>query len=119
MFGEFFSKKKEEIYGKSATVVSGLGSYSLKDTFECGQCFRYELIAESEEYVEYLTVVKDKIITVGQRMAGELIFYDVDDETFDTVVRPYFTLDTDYKKIRLDITSRTDSEWLLRAAELK
>ncbi len=117
MFREFFSKKKERAGDRSATVVSGLGSYSIRDTLECGQCFRYELITESEGYVEYLTVVGDKIITVGQKNAGELIFYDVDDETFDTVVRPYFTLDTDYEKIRKDITSRTDSEWLIRAAE--
>ena len=117
MFREFFSKKKENIGNRSATVVCGLGSYSIKDTLECGQCFRYEPIAECDGYVEYLTVIGNEIITVGQRNIGELIFYDLDDETFDTVVRPYFTLDTDYEKIRCDITSRTDSEWLIRAAE--
>ena len=117
MFEEFFSKKKETVYARDAIVVSGLGSYSIKDTLECGQCFRYELITEREGYIEYMTVVRDKIITVGQKTAGELIFYDIDEETFDTVVRPYFTLDTDYEKIHREITSITSSEWLIRAAE--
>ena len=32
-----FSKKREIWQGKDALVVSGLGSYSLTDTMECGQ----------------------------------------------------------------------------------
>ena len=80
MFRDIFSKKKETVGGRCAIVVSGLGSYCIKDTLECGQCFRYELITESDGYIEYMTVVRDVIITVGQRRLGELIFYGIDDE---------------------------------------
>lgn len=117
MFGEIFSTKKELISGREATVVSGLGAYSLKDTLECGQCFRYEPITEGENYVEYLTVVRDSIITVGQRKLGELIFYGAADNELEEIIRPYFTLDTDYEKIKADIISKTDSAWLKNAAE--
>ena len=37
-----FIKKREKRDGRSAIVVSGLGSYSLADTLEGGQAFRYE-----------------------------------------------------------------------------
>lgn len=103
--------------GAEAIAVSGLGSYSLKDTFECGQCFRYEVIKEDGEYIEYMTVTGDKIIRVGQHIPGELLFFDMSDEEFSEIAIPYFSLETDYEKIRADIISRTDSDWLKRAAD--
>ncbi len=103
--------------GRDAIVAGGLGSYDIKDTFECGQCFRYERICERDGYIEYMTVVGNSIITVGQEVRGELIFYGVTDEEFENRVIPYFDLNTDYEKIRADITAHTDSEWLLRASE--
>lgn len=112
----FYKRKKDE-QNRELTYVSGLGDYSIKDTFECGQCFRYELIREEPGYVEYLTVVKDKIITVAQKNAGELIFYGLSEEEFLTEAVPYFSLDVDFVAIRRDIIKRTDSEWLRCAAE--
>ena len=112
-----FTKKREIYDGRVALVVSGLGSYSLSDTLECGQAFRYEKICESDGYVEYMTVVGEEIITVGQRSAGELIFYEISDEAFEKVAIAYFALDTDYELIRRDILERTNSEWLKKAAE--
>lgn len=112
-----FIKKREISDGREAILVSGLGSYSLADTLECGQAFRYEKICESEGYVEYMTVVGSEILTVGQKKPGELIFYGISDEIFESVAAPYFALYTDYERIRADILSRTDSEWLKRAAE--
>ena len=110
---------KEKIFARSRACikVTGLGAYSLPDTFECGQAFRYEKITDADGYVEYMTVVGENIITVGQEVAGELLFYTDDDELFDSVIVPYFTLTTDYEAIRADIVSKTDSEWLMRAAE--
>ena len=112
-----FSKKNQLFRGKIATVVSGLGDMSLRDTLECGQAFRYEKLYEDEKYVEYLTVAYGKIIIVGQEKAGELILFGEHDEDFFDTVRRYFALDTDYAKIRADVLSRTDSEWLKGAAE--
>jgi len=103
--------------GREAISVTGIGYYSLKDTFECGQCFRYELIKEDGEYTEYLTVTGDKIIKVGQRAPGELLFFDMTDADFSEIAIPYFSLETDYEKIRADIISRTDSDWLIKAAD--
>ncbi len=103
--------------GKAAISVSGLGEYSLPDTLECGQAFRYEKVLEEADYTEYLTVIYGRVITVGQRERGELIFYTEDEEFFDSVIAPYFSLETDYIKIREDIKSHSDSEWLRRAAD--
>ena len=111
-----FSKKREIWEGRDALIVSGLGDYSLRDTLECGQAFRYELIESREGWTEYMTVIGEELIFVGQRQAGELIFFDITDEVFDSVIVRYFALDVDYVKIREDVTKRCKSEWLARAA---
>lgn len=111
-----FVKKCELYRGRPATVVSGNFEISLSDTFECGQAFRYECLVSSDGYVEYLTVVGDKIIEIGQCNRNEVIIFSEDGETVDFWLS-YLSLDTDYGKIREDIKSRTDSEWLSRAAD--
>ena len=112
-----FDKKREVCFGEDAIVVRGVGECSLVDTLECGQAFRYEKLCERDGYVEYMTVVRGLLVRVGQRERGELIFYGIGDEDFERVVRPYFALDTDFEAIRQDVISRTDSDWLKRAAE--
>ena len=112
-----FEKKCEVFRGRKVTIVDGLGCCSLKDTLECGQAFRYEPLIIEENYVQYMTVAYGKIITVGQRKPGELIFFDEWTEKYESAVSRYFCFDTDFEKIRADITSRTDSDWLKRAAE--
>lgn len=112
-----FRKKSELFRGRNVTVIDNLGCINLSDTLECGQAFRYELLVKEENYVEYMTVAYGKIITVGQRAPGELIFFDEWTEEYEGVVSRYFCFDTDFEEIRRDIISRTDSEWLKRAAE--
>lgn len=113
-----FEKKSEVYRGRSATVVKGLGFLSLSDTLECGQAFRFEPIVKEEGYCEYLTVAYSKIIVVGQRIPGELIFYGRWNEAYEECVKRYFSLDTDYEKIRQDVVSHTDSAWLKEASEV-
>lgn len=112
-----FQKKSEVYLGREATVISGLGCFSLSDTLECGQAFRYEPLIKEENYSEYLTVAYGRLINVGQRRTGELIFFDKWTKEYEEAVVKYFALDTDYEGIRADIVSRTDSEWLKSAAE--
>ena len=112
-----FEKKSEIWRGEEAILVSGAGEIDLYDTFECGQAFRYELTERSDGYLEYMTVAGGKVIRVGQRKRGELLFFDMTDEEFERIAAPYFSLDRDYDEIRRDVISRTDSKWLIQASE--
>ncbi len=112
-----FHKKSEVCRGRLATVIYGLGQCDLKDTLECGQAFRYQLLTEEENYVEYMTVAYGKIINVAQEKAGELIFFDEMTEEYEAVIKKYFRFDTDFEEIRRDVVSKTDSDWLKKASE--
>ncbi len=111
-------KKFETVFdGKNAIKVTGLGRYSLTDTMECGQCFRYERVPRDDEYVEYMTVVGNHLIRVAQESRGELIFPEMSDEVFDSVAVPYFSLRRDLGSVKKSVTENTDSEWLKAAAD--
>lgn len=117
MFNEFFSKENKVIDGRDAIVVKIPGSYSLDDTFLCGQCFRYEEIKREEGYAEYFTVIGEELIFVGQRERGEIIFYDIDEQVFEKTARTYFDLDTDYRKIKEEVLLGFDTPFLRLAAD--
>lgn len=111
-----FTKKRTFSGGNEVLTVSGLGAYSLKDTLECGQCFRYETITDTKDYCEYLFNASGLLIRVGQRTKGELIFYGLCEEDEDRVFK-LFSLERDLDAIKNEIVSRTDSLWLKQAAE--
>ncbi len=114
---KLFDKKREITNGEEYFFITNAGFYSISDTFECGQCFRAEKTKDEDGYVEYVTVIGDKILRVGQKKAGELYVFDTDENELDTVVIPYLSLDRDYEAIRADINKNTSSQWLKRAGE--
>ena len=112
-----FKKFVAEFDGKSAIYVTCLGAYSLKDTMECGQCFRYEKIERSDGIDEYMTVVGNTLIRVAQKERGELIFPNMSEDVFTSVAVPYFALDRDLEVVRKNVADNTDSKWLKEAAD--
>ena len=112
-----FDKFETVFDGKHAIGVRNLSKYSLVDTMECRQCFRYERVPRDDGYVEYMTVVGETLIRVAQLSPGELIFPEMTDEVFEKVAAPYFSLDRDLEEIKESVLERTGSEWLRSAAE--
>ena len=112
-----FEKFETCFEGKDAIAVKGLGPYSLSDTMECGQCFRYEKIEREDGADEYLTVVGGELIHVAQRERGELYFIGMTDEVFENVAVPYFSLGRDLDAVKKSVIGNTSSEWLKAAAD--
>ena len=112
-----FSKKDECINGRNAVVLEGLGDLSLVDTMECGQCFRYLKLEEKDGYIEYMTVTQGRLIFVGQRKRGELIFYGMSDEDVLEICVPYFSLSVDFAAVKDGIIKGTEHTFLKEAAE--
>ncbi|MBR7117562.1 MAG: DNA-3-methyladenine glycosylase 2 family protein [Clostridia bacterium] len=111
-------KKIECVKTDSGITVSGLGEYSLSDTLECGQCFRYERVAVNTVMKdEYIVTMKDAVVHVGQNKPGELHFFGISRDDLESGISEFFSLERNLEDIKRDIVSRTDSEWLKSAAE--
>ena len=112
-----FEKFNGQFDGKEAIFVKNLGAYSLSDTMECGQCFRYEKTPRNDGIAEYITVVGNVFIRVAQKERGELIFPEMNDDVFTSVAVSYFALDRDLEAVRKNVADHTDSKWLKEAAD--
>ncbi len=86
------------IYKGQDTLVSGVSPFSLKQTLDCGQCFRWDEIEENT----FVGVVGDTVCKIRQ-IEGEVTFFDTDEQTFEKVWKNYFDFGLDYNKIREEI----------------
>ena len=76
-------------------IIEKPDSFELKDIFECGQCFRWN----EEQDGSYTGVIKNAIINV--KVEGKnIIFTGKCEGNIQDIVKYYFDLDTNYKKIK-------------------
>lgn len=69
--------------------------FSLPQTLDCGQAFRWEKTEDNKWH----GVVKGTPLTVYETADG-IVFENTDEEKFNTIWKDYFDFDTDYEKIR-------------------
>mgnify|MGYP003461986553 CR=1 FL=1 len=61
--------------------------FNLKDTLECGQCFRWKKVEDKDN--RYIGVIKDRVIDISQ-VGNRLIVYSNKEEGLEKVVKEYF-----------------------------
>ena len=76
------------------TEITGLTGFDLEQTFECGQCFRWNRVEDDS----YVGVAMGKAARI--RKDGDSVFITGTTEDFDAVWRAYFDLDLDYEAVR-------------------
>ena len=81
--------------------------FSLPQTLDCGQAFRWEQTEDNKWH----GVVKGTPLTVYETADG-IVFENTDEEKLNTIWKDYFDFDTDYEKIR---ESFSDDLYLSRA----
>lgn len=81
--------------------------FDLKQTFECGQCFRWNEIGQGH----YIGLVKGKIIELYQE-GQRIVFDNVDEKDFENIWTDYFDFKRDYEQLIEDISK----EKIMRAA---
>lgn len=90
------------------TVLTEVTEFSLKDTLDCGQTFRWQ---EKEPDIWH-GVAFGKYLKIGIK-GSEVTFYDTDKETFESIWQDYFDLQRDYSSI---ISVLSQNEVLASAA---
>lgn len=89
---------------------------NLDHTFDCGQCFRFDKVEDSEYDVEYRGVAYGRAVSFAER-DGELVVVGADEDDFEKVWRHYLSLDEDYGAIHSELLALSENEALHRAVE--
>ncbi len=93
--------------------VSGLVNFSVSQTFDCGQCFRFETDEFSATGYAF-----GKKITIRQLSESEIFITPCTIEEYTSVWERYLSLDLDYERIRANLTElRPDDESLATAMQ--
>lgn len=107
----FIKDIKTEYEGELPFVsVKIEGAYNLAKTLDCGQCFRWEKVNDSE----WLGVAFGRLISIEQK-GDELIIYNSTAEDFYSIWCHYFALDEDYEAIDRDLLENCQNPTFIEA----
>lgn len=76
-------------------ILKNPDTFVLKDIFECGQCFRWNL----QEDGSYIGIIKEGVISVRQ-IDKDFIFSGICNDDLEKIVIKYFDLNRDYNEIK-------------------
>lgn len=115
-------KNKMQMYNKSGDIMEYFADknniriicpdFNLDETLDCGQAFRWEKI-QSEYEITYKGFFLNKFLLISQT-GDEITFYDTTPEDFEKIWTDYFDLNTDYSKIKLQLS---EDETLKKACD--
>lgn len=76
-------------------IIENLNSFELKDIFDCGQCFRWNI----QEDESYTGVFGNNVLNV-KKENNNIIFSGICENDIKETVQKYFDLDRDYEEIK-------------------
>ena len=79
----------------SDIILQDTRDFDLTHIFDCGQCFRWNVIGENT----YAGVAKGKALTISQN-GDEVVFHNTTERDFYDVWYDYFDFNTDYSEIK-------------------
>jgi N-glycosylase/DNA lyase len=92
-------------------LISGAEYFSVRQTFDCGHCFRFDLTERGA--VGYAFGKKIELTEVGE---GEIFMTPCTEKEFHDVWERYLALDTDYGAIRKELTEKREADTSLATA---
>lgn len=81
-------------------ILRNVKDFNIKQTFECGQCFRWEKEAENR----YIGVAHSRVLEIEQ-IDSDIILHNTCEDDFNNIWRNYFDLDRDYAKIKKELSN--------------
>ncbi|MDO5517319.1 MAG: DNA glycosylase [Clostridium sp.] len=79
-------------------IIEGVKNFKLKQTFECGQCFRFDKISDTN----YVTVAFERVIELEED-GDNIIVYNSNEEDVKNIWIKYFDLERDYSEIKEEL----------------
>lgn len=83
---------------EDSIVIEGVKNFKLKQTFECGQCFRFHKISDTN----YITVAFERVIELEED-GDNIIIYNSNEDDVKNIWIKYFDLERDYSAIQEEL----------------
>lgn len=108
-----------QIYVDSLPVVKieGVEQFSVKKTFDCGQCFRFDEVLDSRHECEYAGMAHGKYISVAED-GDTLYIYNATLSEYENIWESFLALDKNYKEIDENILSLSSNPSLADAINI-
>lgn len=85
---------KSVLEQENSVVIKDVQNFNLRDIFECGQCFRWNVTDKGT----YIGVANGKVIEI-EKKENDVIIYNINMEEFQNLWSEYFDLNTSYANI--------------------
>ena len=85
-------------------VIENVTDFKLSDTFDCGQCFRFNPCSENS----YIGTAYSKTVRITQDN-DTVILHNTSIDDFDSIWREFLDLDRDYKSIKKSLVKNNDA----------
>ena len=80
-------------------MIKGVTNFNIKQILECGQCFRWEKISDTN----YIVVAYRRVIEIVQE-GDNVTIHNTNIDDFKNIWRNYFDLDTDYTTLKVELS---------------
>ena len=100
----------------SVVVIDGLESFDVGKIFDCGQCFRFDEVQNSNHQKEFSGVAYGRFVSFAQD-ENRLYIYGSTIEDYELIWRRFLAIEEEYSLIDADILASYKSEALERAVE--
>lgn len=92
------------MYEEQKYIIEDVDSFELKDIFDCGQCFRWNI----QEDDSYTGVFSNNVINVKKEQ-NKIIFTGICEKDIKSTIEFYFDLNRDYEKIKRQLSKIDDN----------
>ncbi|MBM6861140.1 8-oxoguanine DNA glycosylase [Clostridium saudiense] len=89
---------KNIIENDNSIIIEGVKDFNIKQILECGQCFRWERISDTN----YIVVAYRRVIEIVQD-GDNVTIYNTNLKDFNEIWKNYFDLDTDYSILKEEL----------------
>lgn len=86
---------KSITFKEDKILIQGVMNFNIKQILECGQCFRWDKISDTN----YIIVAYGRVIEIVQNN-DEVVIYNSNEEDFNNIWRNYFDLERNYTEIK-------------------
>lgn len=90
---------REIMESNDSVIIKGVKNFNIKQILECGQCFRWQRVTDTD----YIVVSNRRVIEIIQE-DDEVIIHNTNMNDFKNIWENYFDLNTEYEPLKEELS---------------